>query len=216
MKRFFRITTVALVLLLLGGMLVSCGVTLKPGDQGLYDKQNKITYVNASTVYEAVALVQEYGTLKLNSKVSYKLYTIPGTDPEKILATEEADILHSADVTMPTLIEMMPTLLHVCVDGTTSSSEILLYDDPVGILRLAQAYCNGESVPYLGTSPLRTYRARFESPNHPGFYYTLTYMEYSSDQVIDGVNHGKYFLYSAFDGRFVPVDSTIHTALKLD
>ena len=41
-------------------------------------------------------------------------------------------------------------------------------------------------------------------------------MEYSEDQVIDGVNHGKYFLHSAFDGRFVSVGDVIHKALGLE
>lgn len=216
MKRFTRILTVALCLTLLMGMMASCGVTLKPGDKGLYDKQNKITYVNASTVYEAVALVEDYGTLSLNKNVSYKIYTVPGTDPKKILATEEFDILHASDVAMPTLEEMMPNVLHVCVDGTTSSSEILRYEDLEGIFSLIDDYCYGDNVTYMGHTPLRQYRVRFESPDYPGFYYTLTYMEYSEDQVIDGVNHGKYFLYSAFENRFVSVEGVIHKALGLE
>ena len=45
--------------------------------------------------------------------------------------------------------------------------------------------------------------------------YTLTYVEYADDLIIDETNHGKYFLYNAFDKRCVPVGDGIHAALDL-
>ena len=43
--------------------------------------------------------------------------------------------------------------------------------------------------------------------------YTLTYVEYASDVEIDGENHGRYFLRSAFEDIFIPVGDEIHRAL---
>ena len=57
---------------------------------------------------------------------------------------------------------------------------------------------------------------RFESVQYPGFYYTLTYVEYANDLEIDGKSYGKYFLYNAFDQRFVPVGDEIHGVLGLE
>ena len=213
MKPYIRIITAALCLILLLSTMASCGVTLKPGENGIYDKQNKISYVHASPVYEAVALVKEYGKLNITSKESLKLYTIPDTDPEKMLATEEGNILYASDHPLPTLTEMAPTKLCVCVDGTATSSAILLYEDADGIAKLTGEYCDGDSIPYPGTQASRRYRVRFESPDYPGFYYTLVYLEYSEDLVIDGENCGRFFFYSIFDGRFRPVSDVIYKAL---
>ena len=193
--------------------MVSCKTTLQPGDKGLYDKQNDITYSHASTVYEASALVKEYGKLALTSKESYALYTIPGADPTEMLATEDYNIVYAAGYTMPTLLEMAPTVLHVCTDSATTVHEIQRIEDNVDIAALVMKYTSGENLPYPASSPLRSYTVRFESVQYPGFYYTLTYVEYDSDVEIDGVNYGRYFLRSAFEDIFVAVGDEIHRAM---
>ena len=207
-----KIVLLALSLLLLSLSLASCKVTRQPGEDGLYDKQNKVTYSHASTVYEATALVKEYGKLNVTSKESYTLYTLPDTDPLTYLATEDLNILYASDVTMPTLTQMAPSILHIC----NESLEIKRMEELTAILAIVKAFTNGESLPYPGTTPARSYKARFESPSYPGFFYTLTYIEYANDLEIDGVSYGKYFLYNAFDQIFVPVGEEIHKALGLE
>lgn len=193
--------------------LASCKTTLKPGDNGLYDNQNKITYCHASTVYEATKLVKEYGKLALTQKESYDLYTIPGTDPTEMLATEDFNIVYAAGITMPTLLEMAPSVIHVCTDGTETVHEIQRIEDTVAVASIVTEFTAGENLPYPAGSPLRSYKVRFESTQYPGFYYTLTYVEYASDVEIDGENHGRFFLRSAFEGIFIPVGDEIHKAL---
>ena len=202
----------ALALLLFSLSLASCKVTLQSGEDGLYDKQNKITYSHASTVYEATALVKEYGKLNVTSQESYTLYTLPDTDPLTYLATEDLNILYASDVTMPTLVQMAPSILHICNENL----EIRRMEEIKTIVDIVNAFTEGDSIPYPGTTPLRSYKARFESPQYPGFFYTLTYIEYASDLEIDGVSYGKYFLYNAFDQVFVPVGDEIHKALGLE
>ena len=208
--------TKALLLVLSGVLLLlslaSCKVTLQPGENGLYDKQNGISYSHASTVYEATALVKEYGKLNVTSKESYTLYTLPDTDPTTYLATEDLNILYASNVTMPTLTQMAPSILHICNDRL----EIKRVDELKAILSIVNAFATGESLPYPGTTPFRNYVARFESLQYPGFFYTLTYIEYADDLTIDGVSYGKYFLYNAFDQVFVPVGDEIHKALGLE
>ena len=193
--------------------LASCKTTLQPGDNGLYDKQSKITYSHASTVYEATALVKEYGKLALTPKESYDLFTIPGTDPTRMLATEDYNIVYAAGITMPTLLEMAPTVIHVCTDSTATVHEIQRIEDTVAVASIVTDFTAGENLSYPAGSPLRSYKVRFESTQYPGFYYTLTYVEYASDVEIDGENHGRFFLRSAFEGIFIPVGDEIHKAL---
>ena len=204
---------ILLALLLCTLSLASCKTTLKPGDKGLYDQQKDITYNHASTVYEAVSLVKEYGKLAMTSKESYTLYTVPGTDPTEMLATEDYNILYATGYTMPTLLEMAPTVVHICSNASDMVYELCRMDDTVDISSIVMAVTTGENVPYPATGSLRSYKVCFESPQYPGFYYSLTYVEYSQDLEIDGVNYGRYFLRSAFEGIFIPVGDEIHRAM---
>ena len=192
--------------------LASCRVNLTSGENGLYDEKNKITYCHASPVYEAISLVKEYGKLTVTEQESYILHTIPGMDPTEMLATEDFNIVYADHITMPTLMEMAPTILRICND----TYEIKRLEDAVAIASLVSAYTSGTSIDYPGLTPIRSYKARFESVLYPGFFYSLTYVEYSEDLVVEGENYGKYFLYNAFDKRFIPIDDTIHTALGLE
>lgn len=208
--------TVALAALLCALSLASCKATLKPGENGLYDKQTQITYSHASTVYEATKLVKEYGKLALTPKESYALYTVPGADPAEILATEDFNIVYAAGITMPTLLEMAPSILHICTDSTETVHELHRIEDVVVLASIVTEFTSGKNLPYPAGTPLRSYKVRFESVQYPGFYYTLTYVEYGSDLVIEDENYGKYFLYSAFDQLFVPVGDEIHRAMGWD
>ena len=209
----------ALAVLMLAAPLCACSrVTLYEGqgeNNGCLDKANDRTYLHASPVYEAVALCDERGTLKVTDSESYKLYTIPDMDEIRWLATEENYILYTDDTKLPTLQEMAPFEVHICVDAGTVY-EIQKITDVTDIAALVTAFSTNKSVAYPGTTPLRNYRVRFESDLYPGFYYTLTYVEYGSDLVIDEQNYGKYFLYSAFDQLFVPVGDEIHRTMGWD
>lgn len=209
---FGKALTLTLAAILCALSMASCQVTLQSGDRGLYDKKNDISYSHASTVYEAISLVKEYGKLTVTDTESYTLYTIPGMKPTEMLATEDFNIVYASGIDMPTLMEMMPTILRICTD----SREIKRMENAIVVASLVNDYTEGESIPYPGTTPLRSYKARFESVNYPGFYYTLTYVEYANDLEIDGTSYGKYFLYNAFDQRFVPVGDDIHAALGLE
>lgn len=212
--RILAFVLAAVLAALLAASLTACGVTLEPGENGLYDKENKISYSHASTVYEATALKDEYGKLAVTDKESYALYTIPGVDGTDMLATEDFNILYSNRVTMPTLTDMAPSVLHICTDASGTVRELARLENAEEIAALVTAYEEGESLDYPARTPRLTYTVRFESVKYPGFYYTLTYVEYGEELVTDdGTNYGQYFLYSAFDQRFVPVSDAIHAAL---
>ncbi len=190
--------------------LASCGgVHIKPGDKGLYDKKNDVSYYHVSPVYEAKSLLKEYGKLTVTDELSYKLFTIPGAEPTEMLSTEDYNIVCATSLDMPTLMEMMPTALLICSDFNA----LKRLEDPAKVAALANTYTEGESIAYPGTTPLRSYKIRFESVAYPGFYYTLTYVEYAEDLVVEDKNYGKYFLYDGSARRFVSIGAEIHDAL---
>ena len=200
---------VGVATLLFATSATACGVNLRSGEHGLYDEKNDVSYTHASPAYEATSLLKEYGKLTVTDSESYALYTIPGMEPTEMLATEDFNIVYSSEIDLPTLTEMDPTVLRVCND----SIEIKRMDDAKAVSALVKAYTEGTNLDYPGTMPQRSYKVRFESVDYPGFYYTLTYVEYASDLVIEGKNYGKYFLYNAFDHNFVAVGDEIHSAL---
>ncbi len=208
-----RALSLAMATLCMGLCLASCKTTLKPGENGLYDEKNDIRYINASTVYEAKELGKEYGVLKLTDDISYKLYTIPEVDPTQMLATEDKDIVYAAGVKIPTLSEMAPTALFICMD--TAESVFVIGEELTQskIDAVVAAYENAPDIPNPGYTPVRNFTIRFESLEHPGFFYKLTYVEYAEDVEIDGKSYGRYFLMSLFDGVYAPVDDTIHNVL---
>ncbi len=212
MKRFCRHTALALSLLMLVLSCTACKATLKFKDEGIYNDRTKTYYHLAPTVYEATALVKEYGVMKITDLSECAVYTVPGMDAVEMLATEDFEILCAADAEMPTLMQMAPTILHVCSD-TTTVHELKRIEETTDIYSLVHAYTNDESVPYPSTTPMRNLRLRFESTQYPGFYYTLVYLEYSEDIVIDEKNYGRYFLRNVYEDTFVPVSDVIHKAM---
>ncbi len=210
--------TLALALLLCALSMTSCKVRLEVGESGIYDEKNDVRYIYAPPVYEAVDKEEEYGTLKLNENVSIDLFTIPDTDPIHMLTTTDLDILHASDLPMPTLAEMNPSSVHICVDGSDKSYELFAITDPASIEQLVQICSESESLYeyYPAKTPTRNYRVRFASETYTGIYYTLTYVEYASDVEIDGVSYGKYFFLHTTAKIFIPAGDIIHTAGNYD
>ncbi len=194
--------------------LVSCQHTLEVGEQGIYDEKNNVHYMYAAPVYEAVSKDEAFGTLKLNENVSIELFTIPNTDPAQMLANEDLNILHATTVTMPTLTEMEPKTVHICIDGSDKAYELFAIDDAEDVRTLVKICEEGESLfeHYPATTPTKNYRVRFSSEKYPGMYYTLTYVEYASDVEIDGESFGRRFFLHTTAKIFIPAGDIIHHA----
>ncbi len=211
MKFFRSLLCTALAVLLCALSLTACTTTIEPGDKGLYDKKHDVRYINAPTVYEATARGEKYGVLKLNQNISYDLFVIPDIDPTEMLATEDDNIVYASTLTLPSLSEMKPTSVYVCIDGSETSHVMMTVSEQASVDALVKA-AEGKSYyeNYPGTIPLKTYRVRFYSEEHPAFYYTLTYIEYPSDIEIDGESLGRFFFMSTTEQIFVPAGDTIY------
>ena len=212
-RTFLSLLCVALSLL----MLASCGVTIHEnlGEGDAINKSSGVVWYHASTCYEAVELEKKAGKLVVTSKESLELYKIPDMDPEKWLATEDKNILYAKGTSLPTLSDMAPIALHFYVDSA-SERRLHTIDNGTALSAIITDYMENEPAPYPASTPHQTYRVRFESNVYPGLYYVLTYIEYSSDYIVEDTNYGKYFLYNRFDQKFVPVGDDIHTILGLE
>ena len=110
---------------------------------------------------------------------------------------------------MPTLTEMKPDAVQVC--AYRQSIHVLRTVTGADILSDAvRAYTEGENIEYLGLEAQHSYKLRFTSAAYPALYFSLLYIEYGEDMVLDGVNYGRYFLRGVFDGRFVAVGDGLH------
>lgn len=210
-----KLIALCLTLLVLPFLLISCGKTLTESASGIKDSTTKINYNHASVTYEPVELGKKYGTLKVGEKVSLALYRIEGLDPTEWLATEDMNVLYADSVTLPSLADMEPTGLQICAKDV-SVHVLRRIGDAEVVRAVTSAWTDNDSLTYPSRMPQKVYKLRFESELYPSLYYCVTYIEYSSDLELDGVNYGKYFLYSAFDDIFVPMGDAIHRIITHD
>ncbi len=189
---------------------VSCGMGLGVMDYdkatNLYtDRYTGISYTNAPSVYEPMALSKEYARWKSpGGRVVF--YEIEGMDPSLWLAEEGKTVFYSTEVTLPTLSQMEPNRILICVEETLTVA-IAEITEPEEISALIDIWENGEAVPYPGTTPKATYRIKFQSELYPGLLFSLIYVEY---------DNGDRLLYSRDDGRCVPAGDIIHSYLMGD
>ncbi len=211
-KRMFP--TVCLVLSLL--MLSACGLTIHEGigEGDAMDKSSGTAWYHASTCYEAVELEKKLGKLVVGER-DLELYKILDMNPDEWVATEEKNILYTSAVKLPSLSDMKPTELYFYIDGS-AEHKLQTVSDTETLQSIIKAYSENTSIPYPAQAAYKTYRIKFNSTIYKGLYYALTYVEYSTDYIVDDVNHGKYFLYDRFDQKFIPVGDEIHKALKIE
>lgn len=212
LKRIFPLICLVLAL----SALTACGVTIHEGVGAgdAVDKSSGVAWYHASTCYEALELEKKMGKLVVGEH-DLELYKLPDMDPEKWLATEDNNVLYAEGVTLPTLSEMAPTALHFYIDSTTEQ-KLYTIDKAETLTAIVEDFSTNELVLYPATTPYKTYRVRFVSDEYPGLCYVLTYVEYSTEYVVDDTSYGKYFLYDRFDQKFIPIGQEIHDALGIE
>lgn len=199
-SRFIR---AAALLLTLVSILSSCTLFL---DTLVYDKtvniftdkKNGVKYTDAPSCYEPTALGKEYAKWK-SAGEDVIFYEVEGMDPHMWLTEEGKTVFYAEDVTLPTLAQMAPHSIYVCVEQELSVAvaEITLAAD---ITAVVTAWETGEAVAYPGTSPDSTFRIKFLSNQYPGIYYSLIYVSYSD---------GTSYLYSRDSGKCVAAGDII-------
>lgn len=195
-KHMIRLLAVVLCCGMLMGGLCSCmlhKVEYDKTENAYVDGRTGIAYHDAPGCYEPVAIGKEYAQLKYGRKTSVVFYEMGEMDPAKWLCEEGKTVFYADGVTLPTLTEMAPEQVHLCIEQA-STMVLSTITDAEDIHALIDVWLNGEEVVYTGLEPNVNLRVKFESASYPGLYYSLIYLEYGD---------GTKMLYDRFAARCV-------------
>ena len=195
-KHMIRLLAVVLCCGMLMGGLCSCmlhKVEYDKTENAYVDGRTGIAYHDAPGCYEPVAIGKEYAQLKYGRKTSVVFYEMGEMDPAKWLCEEGKTVFYADGVTLPTLTEMAPEQVHLCIEQA-STMVLSTITDAEDIAALIEVWQTGEEVTYTGLEPSVNLRVKFESPTYPGLYYSLIYLEYSD---------GSKVLYDRYAARCV-------------
>ena len=177
MKRILGISAALLLILL----LVSCSgsVKLEYENGQLINKSKKLAYTPAPLNYEPVAIGEEYAVY---GKTQTPLYEIIGLNPKQWLTEPNTGttttIFYGDGVALPSLREMDPDEIFVCVNGNLTFAQSTVRDKEV-IDELISVFENGEQIDWPLTGAVRIYELKFHSTvNHDCLYYNLTFGEF--------------------------------------
>ena len=204
MKLFSKITAFLLLLLL---ALVSCSgsVKLEYVEGQLVNKNKKLAYSAAPLNYEPVAIGEEYAVY---GKTQTPLYEIIGLDPKEWLTEANTGttttIFYGDGVTLPTLREIDPDEIYVCLNGTITFAQSTIKDKET-IDSLIEVFESGEQIDWPLTGAVRIYELKFHSTeNWDRLYYNLTFGEFPEGM----------FLYDRLTKRCVEIGSLLDDAVN--
>lgn len=161
--------------------LTACASTISLNPEGglYHDTENGVAYAMAPMCYEPQAIGDAYASFKSGS-IKVVLYEVEGLDPTDYLTEEysgASSMFVASDIALPDLTGFKPTTIHMCVQSN-SVWEFATVTDQAEIDEVVRAFTEGESVPYPATTPAADLRFKFESPDYPGLYYNLVYVDY--------------------------------------
>ena len=179
-KNLIRIAALLLSALMLTSSLSSCRlhkVSFDAEHNQYVDGRTSIRYTDAPGCYEPVAIGKEYAKIYYNRKASVTLHEMGDMDPAQWLCEEGKTVFYAEGVTLPTLNEMAPEKVHLCIEEAVTMV-VTTVTDTADIAALIDVWQNGEEVTYTGLEPTLNLRIKFESSAYPGLYYSLIYLEY--------------------------------------
>ncbi len=177
--------TIAAAALLTAISLCGCAdnaslVKLTYGNDRFVNESASLSYDFAPLCYEPMAIGDPYAFCE-DPAVTF--CEIPGLAPADWLTEEYAGsattILHSDEITLPSLGEMDADTVYVCMVGERVFSLITI-EEKDAIRQLTSTFEMGESTSLPHTEANLTYSLKFASKKGlPGLYYTLIYSEYA-------------------------------------
>ena len=179
MKRILRFCSALLASVLL---LAACGsgsVRLTYEDGRLINKARRLSYAPAPLNYEPAAIGEEYAVY---GKTETPLYEIIGLEPKQWLTEANTGstttVFYGDGVTLPTLREMDPDEVFVCINGAITFAQSTVRDKAV-IDAMIDLFEKGEQRDWPLTDSVRIYELKFHSSaNWPYIYYNLTFGEF--------------------------------------
>ena len=205
MKSFRRVFSLFVLAALL---LVSCAsgnVRLTYEDGKLVNKSKRLSYTPAPLNYEPASVGEEYAVY---GKMETPLYEIVGLDPKDWLTEANTGstttVFYGSSVTLPSLREMDPDEVFVCINETITYAMSTVRDKEA-IDTMIDLFENGEQTDWPLTDSVRIYELKFHSAeNWPYIYYNLTFGEFPE---------GK-FLYDRQTKRCVEIGELLDDAVN--
>ncbi len=196
------VLTSALLLsaLLIQGCSQSSLLKLTYRDDRFINKGEKLCYDYAPIAYEPASVGDAYAYC---DDPEITLYEIPGLDPSDWLTEEYAGasttVLYNAELRLPSLDELDPDKMFVCLSGDRVFSLATVEDEAV-IDEIIRVFNEGEEAVWPLINSTLIYNLKFLSEkNAPGIYYNLIYGEFAEGN----------FLYEQGSGRCVEVGTLI-------
>ena len=201
-KQIIRVLALALAGVMLIGSLTACRlhkVSYDKEDNVYADGRTGIRYIDAPGCYEPVAIGKEYARMTYTGKTAVVFHEVGAMDPAKWLCEEGKTVFYAEGEKLPTLTEMAPEKVHLCIEEA-STMILSTVTDAEDIAALIDIWLNGEEIPYTGLEPNINLRVKFESQSYPGLYYSLIYLEYGD---------GTKVLYDRYASRCVNVGDVL-------
>lgn len=166
----------------------------------MQNKRLKLYYKPAPTCYEPVSVGEAYAYY---GKGDLTLYEVKGLDPKEWLTEEYAGtattVFYDKDITLPTLREMNPTKVFICINEEITVC-ISTIEDKKLIDTLVDLFENGEEAEYPLLGSNAVYQLKFYGEElYPHIYYNITYADFPE---------GK-FLYERNSRRCVEIGSLL-------
>ena len=226
-----KIVIFTLTLLVCLSTLVSCAQNALLNRQGgLYDEKEQIYYSYAPMSVEAISYSPKAHIVDAYGYTYHPVYDMKNNKCSTSDLLYEPDghtLIYNSEMGFPTILEFEASSAIFYISGD-SDQRLSSVDDAAETVKLTEVFRN-PSIEYPGISATDTYKLRFFSEKYPYFAFVFTYVEYSSDYIVDvkvdslegyvfeeGVtyeqtqnadgswtvsyNYGKYFLYDRDSG----------------
>ena len=211
--------------------LVSCAQNALLNRQGgLYDEKEQIYDSYAPMSVEAISYAPKAHIVDAYGYTYHAVYDMKHNKCSTADLLYEPDghtIIYNSEMQFPTILEFEASSAAFYVIGDVNQ-QLSAVDDAAETVKLTQIFRN-PSIQYPALSATDTYKIRFFSEKYPSFSFVFTYIEYSSDYVVDvtvdslegysfeeglaheetqnadgswtvSYNYGKYFLYDRDSG----------------
>ncbi len=235
-----KIITMSGALLLCLVLLVSCAPnTLESRQGGFYDPKTQTYYSYAPMNIEAVSYSPDVYITDSHGYEFHAVYDMKKNpcDTTKLLYDGDSQtLIYNSSMSFPSILNFEANKAAFYVSGN-SEQIVTSVDDAAETVKITDVFKN-PAMAYTASIPTESYRLRFFSDKYPYFAFVYTYIEYSSDQLVDvkvdsldgynfieGVphtelqnddgsytityNYGKYFVYD-IDTRLCYMAEYIH------
>ncbi len=155
---------------------------------GIYSNPaNGVYYTHAPAYYEAIAMSSNEAVARLVQAGNTLVYGIKGIDENKMLCTEYYNVLCAVDHKLPEkLADFKPNKAHICktIELSYSVATLQRAEELASVVSLLESGAGFDYQDIYNEPKKERYDIKFESSEHKGLYYCLTYWRYSSDVLV--------------------------------